>query len=119
MHPLAAAAGLPPEPLPSKLAPAIADCLNQPLSLAEQACPSNCTFVDDNGVMSLRSDIRVTLHNSIIAAFLLFGWPHEDRHSSCLAPDKWDRDVNYDILYLGFRICSGSLRVSPSDVAIL
>jgi hypothetical protein len=112
MHPLAAAAGLPPEPLPSELAPAIADSLNQPLSLAEQACPSNCTFVDDNGVMSLRSEIRVTLHNSIIAAFLLFGWPHEDRRSSCLAPDKWERDVNFDILYLGFRICSRSLRVT-------
>jgi hypothetical protein len=112
MHPLAAAAGLPPEPLPHKLAPALADCFNQPLLLAAQACPSNCAFVDDNGVLSLRSTIRMTLHNSIVAAFLLFGRPHEDHRSSCLAPDKWENDVHYDILYLGFRICSRSLQVT-------
>jgi hypothetical protein len=112
MHPLAEAARLPPEPLPSELAPAIADSKNTIMSELECAQHSNSCFVDDNGVLALRSRIHSTLHNSIVAAFMLFGWPHEDRRSSCLAPDKWERDANFDMLYLGFRICSRTLTVT-------
>jgi hypothetical protein len=112
MHPLAAAACLPPEPRPHELVPALADGINQPMSVLERASHSNSTFVDDNGVLALRSDIRGTLHNSVVAAFLLFGWPHEDRRSSCLAPEKWERDASSAMLYLGFLICSRTLRVT-------
>uniref|UniRef100_UPI002596FA89 hypothetical protein n=1 Tax=uncultured Marinobacter sp. TaxID=187379 RepID=UPI002596FA89 len=91
---------------------ALADGINQPMSALERASHSNSTFVDDNGVLALRSNIRGTLHNSVVAAFLLFGWPHEDRRSSCLAPDKWERDASSAMLYLGFLICSRTLRVT-------
>jgi hypothetical protein len=89
MHPLAAAACLPLEPLPHELVPALVDDINQPMSVLECASHSNNTFFDDNGVLALRSNIRGTLYNSIVAAFLIFGWPHEDWRSSCLAPDKF------------------------------
>jgi hypothetical protein len=112
IHPLAEAAALPPEPALGTLAPAIADSKNSPLSEEEAASYSNCTFVDDNGVLALRSDIKQALHNSIVAAFLLFGWPDNDRRASCLAPDKWETDAVFDMLYLGFRICSRSLTVT-------
>jgi hypothetical protein len=98
MHPLAAAACLPPEPLPGELAPAIADSRNRIMTAEECALHSNSCFVDDNGVLALRSRIHQTLHNSIVAAFLLFGWPQDDRRSSCLAPDKWERDAYFDML---------------------
>jgi hypothetical protein len=88
MHPLAAAAGLCPKPLPQDLAPAIADVFNLPLLVEEQYCHSNCCFVNYNGIQSLCSTIRSMLHHSIVAAFLLFGWLHEDCCSSCLAADK-------------------------------
>jgi hypothetical protein len=79
--------------------------------MSDQECAlhSNSCFVDDNGVLALCSCIHQTLHNSIIAAFLLFGWPHEDLRSSCLAPGKWERNAHFDMLYLGFRICSRAL----------
>jgi hypothetical protein len=112
MHPLAVAAELPPAPLPADLAPAIADSQNLPLSQLEQDSHSNSCFVDDNGILALRTNIKNTLHNSVVAAFLLFGWPDDDRRSSCLAPDKWERDALFDMLYLGFRICSRSLTVT-------
>jgi hypothetical protein len=112
MHPLAAAACLPPEPLPHKLVPALANDLNQPMSALECASHSNSTFVDDNGVLALRLNIRGTLHNSVVAAFLLFCWPLKDRQSSCLAPDKWEPDTSSAMLYLGFLICSRTLRVT-------
>jgi hypothetical protein len=82
MHPLAAAACLPLEPLPGKLAPAIADSWNQPMLALERASNSNSCFVDNNGM--LRSQIYSSLHNSIVAAFLLFGWPHEDRRRAAV-----------------------------------
>jgi hypothetical protein len=112
LHPLAATATLPNKPLPGSLVPAIADALNPPLSALEAASHSNCCFVDDNGVAGLRSNIKASLHNSVVSAFLLFGWPDDDRRSSCLAPDKWEKDVLYEMLYLGFRICSQTMTVT-------
>jgi hypothetical protein len=111
MHPLAAAACLPPEPMPHELL-ALVDAINQPMSTQECASHSNSTFVDDNGILALPSNIRGTLHNSVVAAFLLFGWPHEDWQSSWLAPDKWERDACSAMLYLVFLICSRTLRVT-------
>jgi hypothetical protein len=112
LYPLVAAAELPPEPDPASLAPAIADSYNPVLTALEAASHSNCCFVDDNGVAGLRSNIINSLHNSVVAAFLLFGWPDDDRRSSCLAPDKWEQHVLHDMLYLGFRICSRSMTVT-------
>jgi hypothetical protein len=112
MHPLAAAACLPPEPLPHELVPALADNINQPMSDLECTSHSNSTFFDDNGVLAIHSNIGGTLHNSLVAAFLLFGWSQKDRGSSCLAPDKWERDARPDMLYLGFLICSRSLQIT-------
>jgi hypothetical protein len=78
----------------------------------ECASHSNSRFVDNNGILALQSNILRTLHNSIVAPILLFGWPHEDHHSSCLAPDKWERNAHFDMLYLGFRIYSHALTVT-------
>jgi hypothetical protein len=112
LHPLAAAAELPPEPLPSSLVPAIEDSLNPVLTPLEVASHSNCCFVDDNGVAGLQSNIKQSLHNSVILAFLLFGWPVDNRRSSCLAPDKWEKNILYDMLYLRFRICRQTMHVT-------
>jgi hypothetical protein len=53
LHPLVAAAELPPEPLPSSPVPALADSMNPVLTPLEAASHSNCCFVDDNGVAGL------------------------------------------------------------------
>jgi hypothetical protein len=75
MYPLAAAAQLPPEPSLKDLAPALTNAFNLPMLLHDQASYSNCTFVDDNGVLALRSSIKSSLHNSIVTAFLFLGGP--------------------------------------------
>jgi hypothetical protein len=112
MHPLVQATELSEESDPLSLVPAIADSLNPVMSEQEQASHSNCCFVDDNGVSGPRSKIKHSIHNSVIAAFLLFGWPEDDRRSSCLAPDKWEWQVRTEMLYLGFRICTRSMTVT-------
>jgi hypothetical protein len=68
--------------------------------------------VDDNGVLALRTNIRTALHNSVISAFLIFGWPMDDQRSSCLAQDKWEPDATWIMLFLGFLIDSRVLRVT-------
>jgi hypothetical protein len=69
LHPLAEAAELPAMPEPGTLVPVLADSQNQPLSTAEAACYSNCTFVDDNGILAPRSVIRTALHNTSYLRF--------------------------------------------------
>ena len=96
---------LPPDWDPElSLIPACADALHPPLSQSERLCFANATFVDDNGVASYRSQIRTTLHQSVRAASLLFGFPSDDRRQSCLSAKKWDPFVSFIRLYLGFLI---------------
>jgi hypothetical protein len=112
LHSLAAAAELPGEPLPSDLVPAISDSLNPPLLELEAASHSNCCFVDDDGVAGLPTNIIDSVLKSIVSAFLLFGWPEDDRRSSCLAPNKWERNILYEMMYSGFSICSRTMTVT-------
>jgi hypothetical protein len=67
--------------------------------------------VDDNDVLALAHDMTLAVHQSIITAFLLFGWPEYDRRSSCLAQDKWDLSLSTACLYLGFLVDANSMTV--------
>jgi hypothetical protein len=56
------------------------------------------------------------LHQSVRAAYLLFGFPFEDRRQSCLSAEKWDPFVSHSMLYLGFLINSRTMTVTwPLD----
>ncbi len=120
MEPLALSATI--DPLPdswdplSDLTQACPDALHPPLSPEELLCFANATFVDDNGVAAYRDQMRTALHQSVRAAYLLFGFPHEDRRQSCLSDDKWDPFVCHIMLYLGFLINSRDMTVTwPLD----
>jgi hypothetical protein len=56
--------------------------------------------------------MRTALHQSVRAAYLLFGFPSEDRRASCLSDEKWDRFVSHIMLYLGFLIDSRKMTVT-------
>jgi hypothetical protein len=67
---------LPPEWNPEiSLAQACDDTKHPILTPSELLCFANATFVDDNCVASFRDKIRTTLHQSVRAAYLLFGFP--------------------------------------------
>jgi hypothetical protein len=104
---------LPPEWDPVlSLAPACPDVLHQSLTASELLLFLNATFVDDNAIAAFRHDIRAALHQSIRAAFILFGFPADDRHTSCSNADKWDDFVSHVMLFLGFLINSRALTVT-------
>ena len=90
LHLLACEIELPLEPNPTILVPAIADALNLPLSPMEQQNYYNDSFVDDNGISAPRHCIKQAQQQSVVAAFILFGWPSQDCRNSCMAANKWD-----------------------------
>jgi hypothetical protein len=112
LHPQARDIEIPSPPDPTELSPAIADEQNPPLNAEEQQNYHNATFVDDNGVCAVRDRIVSALHQSLVAAFILFGWPWQDRRSSCMAEDKWANTASYVVLFLGFYINSRSMTVT-------
>jgi hypothetical protein len=69
-------------------------------------------FVDDNGVLARRSDMRKALQQSLLSAFLIFGMPGQYCRGVCLQDDKCDPLISHIMLYLGFIINSRSMTVS-------
>jgi len=96
----------------SQLRPAAADSFHQPLSSVELEPFSNFTFVDDNGVMAYRSEIREALHQSVVSAYTVFGFPLHDRRPDCMNDKKWDHHVSHLMKYLGFIIDSRAMTVT-------
>lgn len=92
--------------------PAITDVLNPPLTLEESANYSNSTFIDDNGILALQSDMQAALHQSLLSTFLIFGMSGDDHHGACLQAEKWEPEISHIMLYLGFIINSRTLTVS-------
>jgi hypothetical protein len=44
------------------------------------------------------------LHQSVVAAYELYGFPEEDCRQLCLNTDKWEDFVLHIMRYLGFLI---------------
>jgi hypothetical protein len=70
-----------------------------PLSLIEQDNFINASFVDDNGICAIPERIIPALQQSLLSAFVLFGWPIKDRRGTCIAPYKWDPLVSFIVLF--------------------
>ena len=103
---------LPPPPKAKELYPAVGDAHHGPLTLNETASFHNASFMDDNGICATRERIVEALHQSLVAAFILFGWPSDDRHSSCMAADKWEIYASHIVLFLGYFINSRTMMVT-------
>jgi hypothetical protein len=112
---LAATAVIPESPsnLSNRLISAISDALTNPyVTATESANFSNSTFVEDNGVLAIRSEMQDALQQSLLSAFLLFGMPGCNRCGICLQDDKWDPDISHLMIYLGFIINSRAMTVN-------
>ena len=54
-----------------------------------------------------RPHIRQALHQSIVSAYLVYGFP-----ADCINADKWMPDVNHAMLFLGFLVDARSMTVT-------
>lgn len=62
------------------------------------------SFVDDTATAAWPEKIRQAVNQSVLSAYVVFGFPGEDRRPSPLNPDKWDQSVAAVFKYLGFII---------------
>ena len=65
-----------------------------------------------NGVCAFTPDIKPALQQSLVSAFLVFGWPGDDRRNSCMAEEKWAKEATYIMLFLGYYINSRTLMLT-------
>jgi hypothetical protein len=112
LHPQATNVVLPEPPEPSELTPAVADAKNPPMTEAEQEQFQNSSFLDDNGICATAGRMIQALHQSLVSAFILFGWPGKDRRSSCMTADKWDNTASFAVLFLGYYVNSRLMQVT-------
>jgi hypothetical protein len=79
------------------LTPVMPDHQNPPLTDEEAA---------NNRILAFHNHMREALHQSLIAAFLIFGFPGDGRRGACLQDKKWDQTISHIMMYLGYLINS-------------
>lgn len=110
-----------PPPTPEQVQafrPAVADSLNQgrqhllQVNQQEVNLPVYSPFVDDTGTAGLRHTIQHIIKNSVLAAYLVFGFPDEDPlRPQPINPAKFIIDVLHTLKFLGFIINTRDLTV--------
>lgn len=75
------------------------------------------SFVDDTGNAGIPTTIRSVVNNSVISAYILFGFPNEtSTRQPVINPHKWIEAVLPTLHYLGFQIESRPMTVTwPID----
>jgi len=113
---------LPPPPTPAEadsISQAVRDDMNPgshalrqgPLQLGPQ--PS---FVDDTGAADVREKIMQAIENSILSAYVMFGFPAEDPRRPAINATKFDKQVTHILKFLGFIINTRDMTVEwPQD----
>mgnify|MGYP000010815480 CR=1 FL=1 len=71
----------------------------------------NSSFVDDNETADIRRFARLAMENSVLAAYVVFGFPGEDRRPPCINPAKWAVFASWLARYLGFDLDSRRMMV--------
>lgn len=59
------------------LTPVVPDSIHQGIPPVFSARSHHSTFIDYNGSVALRNNIKAAIHDSIASAFLLFGFPDD------------------------------------------
>jgi hypothetical protein len=97
---------LPPTLTPTEkrqLAQATADSLHQGTMHLELP-HRHPSFVDDTATANWGDRIIEAVTRSILSAYVIFGFPEENRRPPPLNPEKWERVVSAFFKYLGFFI---------------
>ena len=108
---------LPPDPSPAEalaFAQASKDSRHHGIRDAYSANPERRqpAFVDDCGNAHIKAHFLTLVNCSVTAAYILFGHPHEDpARPPCINPIKWQTIVCHLLLFLGYEICTRTMRL--------
>ena len=97
----------PPWEVQKTFAQATRDELNTGLANPHGPDPDRrqCSFVDDSGNAHIREYFRTVINVSVLAAYIIFGFPYEDpNRPPCINPIKWTPFANHMLTYLGYLI---------------
>ena len=72
----------------------------------------HAAYVDDQGTAQTIDHVWEALNNSVLAAYVVFSFPDEDRRPPCINPRKWSVTLAAILLFLGFEIDTRALTVS-------
>jgi hypothetical protein len=62
------------------------------------------SFVDDTATAHIRDKIYDAVNSSVLGAYIVFGFPDDDRRTPAINPKKWQRFLHYLAVYLGLEI---------------
>jgi len=96
---------IPPTPPTVELAQATADD-RQDGSMLDEVPEGrfHAAYVDDQGTAHTSGRIWDSVNNSVLAAYIIFSFPGEDRRPPCINPKKWSVTMAAIMLFLGFEI---------------
>ena len=113
---------LPPPPTPhvvKHLVRTVKDALNlgsNALCQGPHALGPQPSFVDDTAVGDIPSQILQAINASTLSAYAMFQFPGSDRHPSCINELKYEFDVSWHMIFLGYRINTRTMSVTwPED----
>ena len=69
------------------------------------------SFVDDTATAAWPGKIRQAINQSVLSAYVVFGFPEENRRPPPLNPDKWEKSASAVFKYLGFIIDTRNMTV--------
>ena len=87
----------------SRLAKAQADSIHQGDHHLQQLF-HNSSFIDDNALAGWVDHICQVLHQSVLSAYVMFGFPDKDPQPPPFNDDKWEDLTNFLFKYLGYLI---------------
>jgi hypothetical protein len=77
---------------------------------------AHSSSVDNTGNAHIRSRIVGAITNSILSAYVVFGFPSMDRRAPCLNPFKWTPHVGFTMPFLGYLLDTRTMTVQwPED----
>ena len=72
----------------------------------------HAAYVDDQGTAQIVDQVWQALNNSVLAAYVVFSFPGEDRRPPSINPRKWSVTLAAILMFLGFEINTRELTVS-------
>ena len=88
---------------------ATSDGCHQALSVSGGGRPP--VFVDDTGIVGIPKDIRQVINRSVLASYIIFGFPAESNSPAVINPSKFQVEISHSLLFLGLTIDSRAMTV--------
>jgi hypothetical protein len=64
----------------------------------------HASFVDDTATAHTRANIYDAINRSVLGAYIVFGFPDDDRRTPAINPKKWQEFLLHITMYLGLEI---------------